>query len=186
MANPTITTQVLTCPCCGGGGDCDCDCCPDGYWTEYELIAAGVTFFGTVPPCDSCVFTRASAINGTFRLKKRPFCFWYTDELSGNQPGCDLPEDHPKWNLFCDGTYWYLTDDIHTFALYRASATDFTCLDGGTFGLDPAYVADGCVSYPATMTLTPAGVWVPCEGDASNFMPDGYLPDGYVPTGVFP
>lgn len=152
--------------CCTGTGTeptlCDCLCCPDGFWTRWTFTVV-VTSAGTIPPCpEACDITRAAADSGTFTLHKRVGCSWTTNEVHSAEPeGCDLAPG-PYWSLSCDGTYWRLTNTINSSALYRADLASYPCDDDIVFGYDPAYTPNACTTYSVTVTLSPAGAFVPC------------------------
>ncbi len=100
MANPTVTTQTLMCPCCGSPL-CDCSCCPTGYYGAYDLHAPAGTIINNVPPCD------CSKWNGDFRLFYTSLCTWDSRETNTDascvSSGSPAPPN-PLWRLLAGGS----------------------------------------------------------------------------------
>jgi hypothetical protein len=139
---PTEVTVTNDCGC----PECDCLCCLDGYWSQYTFTVAGIADEGTCPGCVD--------LNGTWTMTYNGPCSWVTG----------LPEVP-----FCAGTnsYWSLTCFEGTWRLENHvegtvyTTTDDLCVDGGTLTLD--FTGPGfCTDYPPTVTISPAGVFVPC------------------------
>lgn len=134
-----VSLQDCDCP----SDCCDCDCCVDGYWTEYTMTVAGIT--------DVC--TGCTRLNGSWTLTKVTGCGW---ETGTPDPGFCTGAG-PYWTLACVGGTWFLGSHIDG-PMYQTS-TDL-CVDGGTIPLTGSSVL--CNNYPATLTVTPSGIFVPC------------------------
>lgn len=123
---------------------CDCGCCTDGFWSEYTLTVAGITTTG----CSDC-----TRLNGSWTLTKVAGCGW---ETATPVPGFCTGAG-PYWSLACSGGTWFLSSHVDA-PLY--TTTDDLCVDGGTLDLTAGPFL--CTDYPATLTITPGGTFIPC------------------------
>lgn len=139
-ATITLTPDgpILDCPDC-----CDCPCCVDGFWTDFVFTVTGIN--GT---CGAC-----STLNGTWTLSYMGSCGWATVT-----PGSFCTGAGPYWVLNCSGGTWTLSS--HTDAPLYTSADPDLCIDGGTLTLTGT--PGICDTYPATITIAPAGHFVSC------------------------
>lgn len=122
---------------------CDCPCCTGGVWSEYTMTVAGIT-----DGCAGC-----TTLNGSWTLSYVGTCGW---ETATPVPGFCTGAG-PYWTLVCTAGTWILGSHVDG-PMY--TTTDDLCVEGGTLNL----IAPGviCSTYPATLTVTPGGTFVPC------------------------
>jgi hypothetical protein len=145
-ATITVDTTGTFIPCTGF--ICPCECCLSGFWTQYTFTVAGITDPGG---CAAC-----TTLNGTWVLIfQEDSCRWTTRDASF------CAGTGPFWTLSCSGGTWSLVS--HTDgSLY--TTTDDLCITGGT--LDLTSPGSTCDTYPATITVSPIGSFIPCTPPA--------------------